>query len=189
MRIEELKQGNFIKSPDSTEYQLLNVVNRFFNSDMDGFENSKEAIILEVQKRLKPLIINLVKKIAWEEGREIFEPMIVELVDKIVAEEMGSIKDLIDSMKNGLIKYRQLIYTINSPLTMITLPDDVKVVSGSDVLNVFVNGMQQTVDINYEAIITDKNITSVAFFDTVEIGDTVTIDCWIYNSSTVDGSE
>lgn len=183
MRIEELKQGNYVKTPDTTEHQLLNVVNRFFNSDMHDFEKSKESIILEVQKRIKPLIINLVKRVAWEEGREIFEPMIDELVGKVIEEEMSNIKDLINSIKNNLVKYKQINYTIDIPTTVIQLPEHTKIVINQDTIILSVNGVQQNATMHYEYILNDRNIVSIVLSEELEIGDIVTLDCWIYSET------
>ena len=182
MRIEELKNGNYVKTPDKAEKELLNVVNRFFNSDMEDFDKSKESIILEVQRRLKPLIINLVKRIAWEEGREIFEPMIDELVDKIISEEVGNLQELINSIKTSLLNHKEYIVNINNATTKeVVLPVDYVVVYGSDVMKVKVNGVEQIDTINYDVVLSDKFVRKIAFKDYLEDTDVVGIECWIYN--------
>lgn len=181
MRIEEIGNGHYVKAPDKTEHELINVVNRFFNSDMDDFDKSKEAIILEVQKRIKPLIVNLVKKIAWEEGRDIFEPMVNELIEKAIATEIGNIKDLITQIKNNLIKNKRYTYKITNGTThTLTLPKDSKVVYGLDVLSVRVNGIEQNETDNYTIVIDNKHVKDVVFGDMLDNGDTVVVDCWVY---------
>lgn len=189
MRIEELKSGNYIKTPDKAEKEILNVVNRFFNSDMEDFDKSKEAIIVEVQRRLKPLIINLVKRIAWEQGKDIFEPMIEELVDKVIKEEIGSIKDLIDEIKNNVIRYKEYSYVIdNTTTSVIVLPPDSEIVAGSGALKVNVNGIKQLETSNYTITLRDRFIESIVFFEALEENDVVDIEVWTYSNDTTGGT-
>lgn len=189
MRIEEISTGNYVKSPDKAEKELINVVNRFFNSDMEGFEKSKESIILETQRRLKPLIINLVKKIAWEEGYQIFEPLIQDLIKEVIESEIGNIKDLIAEIKGNSIKYTEFSFKITDNTTSsVELPADSKIAPSYGALKVNVNGMKQLEDINYTISLKDKFIASIVFDDTLDIDDVVDIEFWSYSDDTAGGT-
>ena len=53
MRMEELENNRYIKSTDSVEKYLLNIIQEYFKSSKDAVEGSKEYIIKEAVDRLK----------------------------------------------------------------------------------------------------------------------------------------
>lgn len=182
MRLEELGNGNYVKVPDKLESELVKTVNRFFNSDMEDFDKSKEAIILETQRRLKPLIVNLVKRIAWEQGKDIYEPMIREIINSVLVKEIEDLKTLLQEMKDEFFKHRTFLAQIDDSITsIINLPSDLVVNVSHDVIMVSVNGARQIEDVNYKVIHKDDTAKSIEFFETLENGDHVYIECWIYS--------
>ena len=184
MRIEELQNGNYIRTPDKSEHEVINVVNRFFNSDMEDFDKSKESIILEVQRRLKPLIINMVKRIAWEQGKDIFEPMINEIVDKVMSEEVVSLKELINSIKTNMIKNRTFSFTATNSTTFeVEIPQMYEVTYGMDVIKVKVNGMEQVEAEHYNVFVDGKRAKKIIFMDTLEKDDVVSVEFWVYTDT------
>lgn len=185
MRLEELANGNFIKVPDKTESDMLNVINRFFTTDMEGIENSREAIIQEVQRRMKPLVINLIKRFAWEEGRDIFEPMIEGLVDQIMSSEIDKIMAAVEELKKTTVKNLTSHITATLGESIFLLPQDT-VKYNRDAIRIDVNGMRQIEDVNYTVTYDDatKYCTSIVFVDPLENNDELLIDCMIYSTST-----
>ena len=182
MRLEELGNGQYVKVPDKTESDLIKVVNRFFNSDMEEFDDSKEAIILESQRRLKPLIVNLTKRIAWEQGQEIYGPIIEKLVEETIAGQLGAIKDLVDKLKQQITEhYIFRVDVTNDTTTQIDFPTGKKVSIVIDVVMVTVNGLRQYKDIHYSVMGTIDHVTHIVFNNPLGNGDTVEVECWLYN--------
>ena len=53
MRIEELQNNMYIKSTDSVEKYLLNIIQEYFRDSNEALEGSKEYIIREAVDRLR----------------------------------------------------------------------------------------------------------------------------------------
>lgn len=180
MRLEDIGNGQFVKVPDKAELDVIKTVNRFFNSDItEDFERSKEAIILESQKRLKPLVVNLVKRIAWEQGESIYEPIIENLVSVAIKDQIDSI---IAALQNQLIENYTFEENITNDTTVkVEFPAAKPVSMVTDVIKVRVNGMQQSEGINYDIVGTADTAQFILFKEALENGDCVEVECWLYS--------
>lgn len=184
MRIEEVSQGNHVKIPSKLESELIKVMNRFFISNAKELENSREGIILEVQKRIRPMVANMVKRIAWLEGQKIFEEQLRTVLEEEIADIVAELTEKVLSLRTELIVHENLEFPITTPTAVIVLPSRKVMNIDYDILKVYVNGMKQTLGEGYELVInTNNTIKEVRFSEVIEIGDNVTLECWTYSET------
>lgn len=175
-RVEEISQGNYVKLPDKTQRELMEVINKYFTSDIVDIKNSREGIILEIQQRLKPLIVNLVRNLTIREGSEIITPIVNERVEQAMAEFVSQLDDIVGEIKKALGQNGEFVYKVTSDMQNIPLDTVVKFKSSLTTIIVSVNGMIQNEVDNYSKIISsDGDIVGVRFTDTLNPQDVVKV--------------
>ena len=183
MRIEEVASGQYTKIPDSLEQKMIKTMNRFFETDKESVSGSREDIILEVEKRIRPTISNMVKRIAWLEGKEIFEQqlesVLKEQLDAIIDEVMDIVKDI----RTEIIKFIPMSFEISTTTDSVLFPTGTLLDSTQDVVQVFINGMKQELNNNFTYLLTSEGkVNGISFdVDALDVGDIVKLDCFVYS--------
>lgn len=183
MRIEEVASGQYIKIPNTLEQKMIKTMNRFFETGESAVEGSREDIILEVEKRLRPLISNMVKRIAWLEGKEIFEQQLEAVLEEQLASIIDEVMKTVREMRAEIIKFIPLEYKINATTDFVLFPAGTLIDSAQDVVQVFVNGMKQELNHNFTYMLNTAGKVKGISFDTdaLDIGDIVKLDCFVYS--------
>jgi CRISPR/Cas system CSM-associated protein Csm2 small subunit len=192
MRIEEVASGQFIKVPNNLEQKMIKTMNRFFETGEDAVKGSREDIILEVEKRIRPLIANMVKRVAWLEGKEIFEEQLKAVLDEQLASIIDEVMKTVKDMRAEIIKFVPMKFVITHTTDFVLFPPDILLDTTKDVIQVFVNGLKQELDDNYTYMLTSAGKINGISFDTnaLDIDDIVKLDCFVYSelSSSSSGS-
>lgn len=176
MRLEDRGDGNVIKVPDAIEQQLVKIINRYFITDPIALQNSREAIITELQKRVQPMVANMVKRIAWLEGKQIFEDELKAVIDEETAGILKEVMDYVHNLSLDAVTPVDYDFDIVSPTSVLPLNGTRKLDSTKDIINVYVNGMLQKVNKNYNLVINAVgNVDSITFGTSLENGDTVAV--------------
>jgi len=184
MRIEEVSPGEFIKVPNILEQKMIKTMNRFFETGNDAVKGSREDIILEVEKRIRPLISNMVKRIAWLEGKEIFEQQLKVVLDEQVEIIADKITEIVKDMRIEVMKFIPMKIKINHVGNDIPFSTNIIFDKDKDIIQVFLNGMKQEIDDSFIYILDSTgNVTGISFNTTValKIGDVVKLDCFVYS--------
>lgn len=151
MIIEQTNDYNYVKVPDKTEQELTKVINRFFETNDEVVKGSREEIILETQKRLRPLIGNMVKKIAWIQGQEIFEQQLKSVMEEQVKIITDKVFDKIKDIKTDILEHKSVEYEIpKDNMYKLDIPGDIAANEKlGDVIYVFRNGSLQRSGVDY----------------------------------------
>lgn len=175
-RVEEVSQGNYVKLPDKTQRELMEVVNKYFMSDMVDISNSKEGMILEIQQRLKPLVVNLVRNLTIREGSEIITPIVNERVDQAMKEFMASLDDIVKDLKEALGTNGEFVFKVTSDTMNVPVATATKFKASLTTVIVTLNGMVQNESDNYTKIIgSDGDIVGIRFNDVLNAPDVVKV--------------
>lgn len=189
MRIEELSKGSYVKVPAKLETELVNVMNRFFENDPAEIENSREGIILEIQKRIRPMITNMVKRIAWVEGEAIFKVQLEAVVENEIRKIIEDIMATVAGIRSQLLKHTPVRIHVDSTRHSVDIPLVINAIIGIDIVQVFVNGMLQKEGPSYEVTsdgITNTVARTITFSDSLTSGDEVDLECWVYSAANND---
>lgn len=183
MRIEEVTPGQYMKVPDSLEQKMIKTMNRFFETGKGPIAGSREDIILEVEKRIRPTIANMVKRIAWLEGKEIFEQQMEVVLKEQLDEVIHEVMDIIKNMRTEIIKFVPMNFEIKTVTDSVLFPKDTLLDSTQDVVQVFVNGMKQELNNNFTYLLTKEGkVNGISFnADALDVGDIVKLDCFVYS--------
>ena len=141
MRVEQLSANIYTKKPDKVEAHVLKIIERFFETNPEAIQGTREEIINETIKRLRQDTINSLKSIIVSEIRKSVEDEFGVLVDK-------RINDIIVSIYQGnytvpVIKRHEYKFEISQNCTELVMPQlIVKFNEETDVADVFLNGIQ-----------------------------------------------
>lgn len=96
MRIEELSPGVFVKTPDQVEEILIKIMNRFFDTQEEAVKGSREDIVVEIQKRVTPIISNTLYELFHKERDSLISdivnsPKFENKVREIAVEEINKV--------------------------------------------------------------------------------------------------
>jgi uncharacterized membrane protein YheB (UPF0754 family) len=85
MRITKIGNNSYAKNLDQKEVEVTDVLNRYFRSDLvqGGTNESKQAIVNEILKMIKPLAISIIEATV---ERKIDEYIREEIKNKITQE-------------------------------------------------------------------------------------------------------
>lgn len=178
MRVEDRGNGNFIKVPDSIEQQLIKVINRYFITDPDALKNSREGIITELQNRVQPMVANMVKRIAWLEGKQIFEDELKSVLEEETAGIIQEVMDYVHTLKLNMVTPIDYDWDITATTKAVTIPGTPVLDPSKDIINVYVNGMLQKKNTNY--VFTTNavgKVDTVVFVDDLGNLDSVALRC------------
>lgn len=175
-RVEEISQGNYVKLPDKTQRELIDAINKYFTSDMVDISNSREGIILEIQHRLKPLIVNLVRSLTIKEGSEIITPIVNDRVEQAMNEFSDQLGDIVNDIKKSLGQNGEFVYKVDSDMQNIPINTTVKFKESLTTIIVSVNGMIQNEADNYNKIVNiDGDIVGIRFAEILTQQDVVKV--------------
>lgn len=183
MRVEKIRNNIYAKTLDQTEAEIASVMNRYFKSTIfqENTKDSRQALIDEVLKRIRPFISSIVEgMIAAEIKAQVSGYVDSEL--PLVVE--GKIVDIIANIDWTKLQVNKIAVMLEEGdnLLRIPLPNGFEVNLSGDVLSVYVNGMQQVMDFNYRLITKpdNSNIVSAVDFDVdgngipvLEVGDII----------------
>ena len=178
MRLEERSNGNYIKVPDPIEQQLIKIVNRFFINDPEALKNSREGIIIELQNRVTPMVRNMVKRIAWLEGKAIFEEELKSVIEEEMAGVLQEVMDYVENLKLNVVKEVNYDWDITTNSTGVLIPGTAVLDPTKDIIQVYVNGMLQKKGKHYNLTTNAVGkVDGVSFLGTLENQDTVALRC------------
>lgn len=143
MRIEQLTNNTYTKKPDKVEAHILKIIERFFETNKEAIEGTREEIINETIKRLRQDTLNSLRSIIVDEIRKSIEDEFSILVDQ-------KINDIIVAIYQGtytvpIIQKHEFKFNITNNCTELTLVGNTfRYNSETDVADVFFNGMMHT---------------------------------------------
>lgn len=185
MRIEELDDGKFIKIPDKVEEKVIKTINRYVESDPDLIKGSREDIIMEVQKRIRPMIANMVKAVAWLEGETIFNQQLRTVLDEEMARLSAEMIQTLEDMNRNILSEKHVSYEINNDFTIrLSVPSNMNIKKDVDIFKVFVNGQLQERGVNYYISVDSNDLLTFIDFDPGDLirGDLVVLNALVYTS-------
>lgn len=142
MRIEERKNRTYHKKPDQIDSYVLNIINRFFETDPESIEGTREAIIEEAVKRIKVEFMSVIKKIIVDETRKFTEEELDKALDLKLADIIKKLESQLDEIKKEIIRKDSVTIKITEQMAyMIDIPKEKKFHSTKDRIDIFVNGI------------------------------------------------
>lgn len=183
MRVEKIRNNIYAKTLDQTEAEIASVMNRYFKSIIfqENAKDSRQALIDEVLKRIRPFISSIVEGIIAAEIKAQVSGYVDSELPSVVE---GKIVDIIANIDWTKLQVNKIAVMLEEGdnLLRIPLPNGFEVNLSGDVLSVYVNGMQQVMDFNYRLITKpdNSNIVSAVDFDVdgngipvLEVGDII----------------
>lgn len=139
MRIEQQSKNVYQKKPDKVEAHILKIIERFFETNKEAIEGTRENIINETIKRIKLDTINSIRGIVVEELSTVSADNIMDQIDQRIEDVIMGIYQ--QSYDLPIINTYEHIININSETNTVTLPTEYTLKSGIDTVDLFINGL------------------------------------------------
>jgi len=180
VRIRQSDANRYVQEPNRVEQHLINIIKRYFESDMEMKPDVKEAIINEAVSRTKSDLYAIIKKTAIEVTRTDLKTEIESMIQQQTTDIVKDIRDEVMQLQSQQITSDKLKIKITEPTTIIDLPSNLTIDLDYDYLTCHVNGQKYD---DYTTVKNNKGFdVSLNFGEDVLIeDDIVTIECIILN--------
>jgi len=180
VRIRQSDTNRYIQEPNRVEQHLLNIIKRYFESDMEMHPDVREAIINEAVNRTKSDLYAIIKKTAIEVTRTDLKTEIESMIQQQTTDIVKDIRDEVMQLQSQQITSDKIKIKITEPTTIIDLPSNLTIDLNYDYLTCHINGQKYD---DYTTIKDDKGYdVSLDFGEDILLeDDIVTIECIILN--------
>ena len=180
VRIRQSDANRYVQEPNRVEQHLINIIKRYFESDMEMKPDVKEAIINEAVSRTKSDLYAIIKKTAIEVTRTDLKTEIESMIQQQTTDIVKDIRDEVMQLQSQQITSDKIKIKITEPTTIIDLPSNLTIDLNYDYLTCHINGQKYD---DYTTIKDDKGYdVSLDFGEDILLeDDIVTIECIILN--------
>lgn len=176
MRVEQSAKNSYVKKPDKVEAYILNVIQRFFETNKEEVDSSREAIINEVLRRVKYESVNSIENIIISDTRKYVDDTINQKIEVF----MRAMYDELYKIRQSVISKEEFSTDITYTTSIVTMPDTSVVSATRDIVDVYVNG-KLNIAYTFETEGVEEYIKKIVFNDLLLEGDKITVKCIIIN--------
>lgn len=140
MRIEERDNNHYVKKPDVVDSYVLKIIQRYFETNEDAILNSREDIINEATRRIRPEIVFSIQKTVIEETKKYAQEELNNALDNKLIDIMSELREQVTKMLETRIGKAEFKLEVDTLTYDVSLPVGSNIHSTIDLVSVYVNG-------------------------------------------------